>query len=103
MSVDNLRLPAKSLNSLFISFGVPAKHCFSALSKTVNVDNSHQVSKLIISSKLHRFPDRSLGNLTIAHQDINVWDLGLLALSEFRVERGIWDLGSKRERHTDTD
>ena len=47
----------KSLSSFLVSIKVMLKHCGVTLSKTIDIKDSAQVIKLIMTCKIHSFPD----------------------------------------------
>src|ERR1044071_616814 len=56
MSIDGDHFKIKGFKFLRIFFNVMTKHCFLALSKTVNVQYHHKVVKLFMCNKIGGFP-----------------------------------------------
>ncbi len=70
MAVDYQGLPAKGLGPAPIDLQIMAVHGFAPLSQTIDVDHCHQIVQLVMGGNLHGLPDRALGHLAVAEQDI---------------------------------
>ena len=58
----------KSLRPSLVSIEIMFKHCGVTLSKTINIKDGAQVVKLVITCKVHGFPDRTLGRFRVTNE-----------------------------------
>src|SRR5260370_38447547 len=70
--IDDNGIPAKGGSTLGIGSRIPSQFGFTALTQTVDVEDSHQVVQLVVRGMVKCFPLRALGHLAISQQNPDV-------------------------------
>jgi hypothetical protein len=75
-------MPAECLPTRFVHVHAMLQHGGTALAQPVHVNNCTDIIDGIVGRQFGGFPDRTLGRLSVAHQNVNA----LVALFQARVE-----------------